>query len=79
MSGIAIHSRLEAHMRRSMTLLAGFGYYANGNYRNSVYATGRNSGSRVWTAMLNDAGLLYKACVDTQIGGSPVWQCTNPY
>jgi hypothetical protein len=61
------------------TNFAGFGYYANGSYRNSVYATGRNSGSRVWTAMLNDADLLYTACVDTQLGGSPQWQCTGLY
>ena len=58
---------------------AGFGYWGNGSYRTWVHAWGQNSGTRVWTAMLNDAGLLYKACQDTQVGGSPEWQCTGLY
>ncbi|MFI7552007.1 DUF2690 domain-containing protein [Micromonospora sediminimaris] len=62
------------------TSIAGFGYYANGNLRLSVYNyDGRFNGTNVWTAMLDDAGYTYKACYDTQIGGPSIWSCTSRY
>jgi hypothetical protein len=57
----------------------GNGYYASGGLRSWVGATGRNTGSRIYTAMLNDAGLLFSACYDNQVGGSPEWKCTSRY
>jgi hypothetical protein len=61
------------------TVFSGFSYYLNGNQRDWVYVNARNTGSRVWTVMLNDADLLYRACYDNQAGGSPDWKCTGKY
>lgn len=62
------------------SLLAGFSYRSNGSERERV--TGPSShqqGVTRYTAMLNDAGYTYKACVDGQTGGSPLWRCTAKY
>jgi hypothetical protein len=62
------------------SLLAGFSYYSSGSERERV--TGPSSheqGVSRYTAMLNDAGYTYKACVDGQTGGSPLWRCTAKY
>lgn len=61
------------------TVFSGFSYYLNGVQRDWVYANARNNGNRVYTVMLNDADLLYKACYDNQIGGAPDWKCTGKY
>ncbi|MEV4347281.1 DUF2690 domain-containing protein [Actinoplanes sp. NPDC049596] len=61
------------------TVFSGFSYYLSGSQRNWVYADARNSGNRVYTVMLNDADLQYKACYDNQAGGSPEWKCTGKY
>jgi hypothetical protein len=62
------------------TAFAGFSYYRNRTFRTWVHNySGRNSGKSVYTAMLDDANLLYKACMDTQIGGSSDWRCTSLY
>lgn len=62
------------------SLLAGFSYKSNGQERTRV--TGPSShqqGVTRYTAMLNDAGYTYKACIDGQTGGSPLWRCTAAY
>ncbi len=62
------------------SLLAGFSYRSNGSERERV--TGPSSHQQCvtrYTAMLNDAGYTYKACVDGQTGGSPLWRCTAKY
>ncbi|GIE47194.1 hypothetical protein Ani05nite_07280 [Amorphoplanes nipponensis] len=61
------------------TVFSGFSYYSNGVQRDWVYAEARNSGKSVYTVMLNDAYLQYKACYDSQIGGTPEWACTGKY
>jgi hypothetical protein len=61
------------------TKYAGFGYYSNGSYRTAVYADGRTTGAKIWSAMLNDANLLYEACFDRQFGGPPIWVCSTRF
>lgn len=60
----------------------GFGYTNTGAQRSSVYNYGGvNTGSPVWTAMLNDASSLsYKACFDRVVAGTPSdWACTSKF
>jgi hypothetical protein len=54
-------------------------YFKNGRYREVAYARGLNSSTKVYSAMLDDHNLLNEACVDFQIGGSPLWKCTGRY
>jgi hypothetical protein len=62
------------------SLLAGFSYKSNGQERERVIGpSSHQQGVSKYTAMLNDAGYTYKACVDGQIGGSPLWKCTSKY
>ena len=59
------------------TSIGGFSYYSNGSLRTSVYTNGTSTSGTFYTAMLDDANLVYKACKDTQVGGSPDWSCTS--
>lgn len=62
------------------SLLAGFSYRSNGDERKRVIGpSSHQQGVSRYTAMLNDAGYRYAACVDGQIGGSPLWRCTTRY
>jgi hypothetical protein len=62
------------------SLLAGFSYKSNGTERERVTGpSAHEQGVSRYTAMLNDAGYTYKACVDGQTGGSPLWRCTAKY
>jgi hypothetical protein len=62
------------------TDLAGFSYRSNGSERERVYApSAMRDGVTRYTAMLNDAGYTYKACIDGQVGGPPLWRCTAAY
>jgi len=62
------------------SLLAGFSYKSNGNERERVMGpSAHREGVTRYTAMLNDAGYTYKACIDGQTGGSPLWRCTAKY
>jgi Protein of unknown function (DUF2690) len=83
--GVNIELRYSARCRTAWTRgccyqrFAGFSYYTDGDRRESVYAGSWSTNSSTYTAMLDDAGLLYAACSDTQIGGSPIWSCTGKY
>lgn len=57
----------------------GFSYHSGGGYRTWVYnGQGVYSGSKTWTAMLNDyVGLQYEACFDRVLAGAGhEWACT---
>jgi hypothetical protein len=54
------------------------GYYSSsGGLRTYATAYGRGSGSRIWTAMLdNSSPLVAEACYDNHLGtGTPDWRC----
>jgi hypothetical protein len=63
------------------TGIAGFSYYLNRHERLRVLNYhGRYGDTPVHTAMLDDANLLYKACLDQQDGGpTSIWICTSAY
>jgi hypothetical protein len=61
------------------TGIAGFSYYTNGQLRATVYAGGPSTGGDFYTAMLDDANLIFKACMDLNAAGPPNWSCTSGY
>lgn len=61
------------------TGIGGFSYYSDGRFRASVYAGGRSTGGDFYTAMLDDAGLTFKACMDINAAGPTNWSCTSGY
>jgi hypothetical protein len=71
-----------AWSRGAGTWIAGFSYYLNWHERTRVYnPDGRYATyPPVWTAMLDDADLLYRACLDRQVGSpNHDWVCTSAY
>jgi hypothetical protein len=83
--GIKIELRYSPRCRTAWTRgccymrFAGFSYNSNGTKRESVYGGSASTPTSAYTAMLDDAGLTYKACSDTQYGGPAIWSCTAAY